>query len=286
MSMEYFCCYHSYKKKCEKLSDQELGRLFRALLEYSESGAVADLAGRESIAFDFIADDINRAKKAYAEKCAKNAANAQQRSPANANGRMRSPANANGRSQDKEEDKKEDEEEDKGINPPYSPPKGDGDSLFEQFWAVYPHKVGKGAARKAWKKIKPSKALCQKMINAVKLAKKSQEWAEDGGAYIPHPSTWLNQERWEDTLTPLGQRVMPRGQTVNGDDYSEVWTGQKAQNRENIDDIFASYPALKARYAGYCQECAQNGAEPISASEFLALQKSGRKAGGEYAEVY
>lgn len=119
MSMEYFCCYHSYKKKCEKLSDQELGRLFRALLEYSESGAVADLTGRESIAFDFIADDIDRSKKAYEEKCAKNAANAQQRQrqqqqpeqkkEANAIERMRTLANANGRSQKENEEKNEEE---------------------------------------------------------------------------------------------------------------------------------------------------------------------------------
>lgn len=60
MAIEYFCCYHSYRKKCEKLTDQELGRLFRALLMYSETGERQELAGRESIAFDFIADDIDR----------------------------------------------------------------------------------------------------------------------------------------------------------------------------------------------------------------------------------
>lgn len=61
--MEYFCCYHSYKIKLAKLSDQEVGRLFRALLEYSETGETQELTGRESIAFDFIAYDIDLAKK-------------------------------------------------------------------------------------------------------------------------------------------------------------------------------------------------------------------------------
>lgn len=75
MAMEYFCCYHSYLKKCEKLSDQEVGRLFRALLLYSETGETQELSGRESIAFDFIADDIDRAKKNYEDKCRKNAEN-------------------------------------------------------------------------------------------------------------------------------------------------------------------------------------------------------------------
>lgn len=75
MAREYFKCFHSYKDKCKKLSDQELGRLFRALMEYSESGTAPDLTGRESIAFDFIADEIDRDKSAYAETCRKNAEN-------------------------------------------------------------------------------------------------------------------------------------------------------------------------------------------------------------------
>lgn len=69
MQLEYFPCYHSYFKKCEKLTDQELGRLFRALMTYSETGERQELAGRESIAFDFIADDIDRAKENYADIC-------------------------------------------------------------------------------------------------------------------------------------------------------------------------------------------------------------------------
>lgn len=75
MGLDYFPCYHSYVKKCEKLTDQELGRLFRALLNFSATGERQELAGRESIAFDFIADDIERAQQAYDAKCQKNAAN-------------------------------------------------------------------------------------------------------------------------------------------------------------------------------------------------------------------
>lgn len=69
MAMEYFPCYDSYLTKTAKLSDQELGRLFRALMTYHATGEVAQLAGRESVAYDFIRDDIVRATKAYDEKC-------------------------------------------------------------------------------------------------------------------------------------------------------------------------------------------------------------------------
>ena len=67
MARDYFCCYHSYRQKLAKLSDQEVGRLFRALLEYSETGEAPELTGRESIAFDFIAGDISRTKEHFDE---------------------------------------------------------------------------------------------------------------------------------------------------------------------------------------------------------------------------
>ena len=75
MAIEYFCCYHSYRMKIAKLSDQEGGRRGRSLLEYSETGETQELTGREAVAFDFIAYDIEQSKKAYAERCRTNAEN-------------------------------------------------------------------------------------------------------------------------------------------------------------------------------------------------------------------
>ena len=71
---------------------------------------------------------------------------------------------------------------------------------FDEFWKIYPKKVGKEAARKSWMKVKPDKALFIKMLEAVEIAKKSKQWQKDNGQYIPNPSTWLNQGRWDDEL--------------------------------------------------------------------------------------
>lgn len=117
---EFFPCYHSYFKKCEKLTDQELGRLFRALMMYSSTGERQELAGRESIAFDFIADDIDRAEESYQEKCEKNAQNGRR------GGRQKNQTlseKANGFKKSQYEDEYEDKEED-DILPPVSPPRG------------------------------------------------------------------------------------------------------------------------------------------------------------------
>lgn len=81
---------------------------------------------------------------------------------------------------------------------------------FAQFWAAYPRRVGKLAAQKAWKKLKPDEALAKKILEA--LEAQSQAWAASGQefCFIPHPTTWLNQGRWEDELVPLGSKLKPK----------------------------------------------------------------------------
>ena len=69
MPMTGFFCQDVYLAKTAKLTDEEVGRLFRALINYHANGVVADLDGRESIAFDFIKEDIDKDEAAYAKKC-------------------------------------------------------------------------------------------------------------------------------------------------------------------------------------------------------------------------
>ena len=71
---------------------------------------------------------------------------------------------------------------------------------FEEFWRAYPRRVGKGAAERAYSKIKPDEALHRRILSAVLMAKQSFSWQKDNGQYIPNPATWLNQRRWEDEL--------------------------------------------------------------------------------------
>lgn len=95
MALEYFCCFNSYRKKTRNLSDSELGRLFRALMLYSETGEKTQLNGREETAFDFIAEDIDAGKERYEAKCAQNKANRGQRSTTAVNDGERTSTNAN-----------------------------------------------------------------------------------------------------------------------------------------------------------------------------------------------
>lgn len=68
---------------------------------------------------------------------------------------------------------------------------------FNRFYALYPRKIGKEAARKSFAK-SLKKAPAQKIIEAADqfaLACRGKE-----KKFIPHPATWLNQGRWDDEI--------------------------------------------------------------------------------------
>jgi hypothetical protein len=72
------------------------------------------------------------------------------------------------------------------------------DAVFARFWQAYPRKVSKVSARKAFEKLKPDNTLATVILLAVEQQARSPQWRRDGGQFIPHPATWLNQRRWED----------------------------------------------------------------------------------------
>jgi len=68
---------------------------------------------------------------------------------------------------------------------------------FDIFWSAYPKKVSKSDAYKAFGK-KAVDVDIQVLLDAIENQKKSDQWSKDNGQFIPFPSTWLNQERWND----------------------------------------------------------------------------------------
>lgn len=62
--------------------------------------------------------------------------------------------------------------------PAQSVGKGNEDS-FSEFWEAYPRKAGKGAAQKAFSKVK---APLDTLLTALEQQKRSDQWNRDGGA--------------------------------------------------------------------------------------------------------
>ena len=71
---------------------------------------------------------------------------------------------------------------------------------FEDWWKLYPRKVAKKKAESIYLKKATDKEIEQSMFDG--LRKYIAKWEAEGQEkeYIPHASTWLNGERWEDDI--------------------------------------------------------------------------------------
>lgn len=89
------------------------------------------------------------------------------------------------------------------VNPPTPRKRGDDDEPagFDAFWSAYPRKVSKPQAIKAWRKLSPDTQALTAILAGLERDRRSDQWRRDGGQFIPHPATWLNNRRWEDSAT-------------------------------------------------------------------------------------
>lgn len=71
---------------------------------------------------------------------------------------------------------------------------------FASFWSIYPKKTAKPAAAKAFKSARINGHLPD-VLTDIENRAQSADWRKEGGKYIPHPATYLNQRRWEDAET-------------------------------------------------------------------------------------
>lgn len=111
------------------------------------------------------------------------------------------------------------------LTPSQAPASPSQEELFAKFWKLYPRKTAKAKAHREWLKLKADEALCAKIMEALAVHAASRDWAKDGGQFIPHPSTWLHQKRWEDELLPNNVHPLPsRHHGFDKRDYTDGLT--------------------------------------------------------------
>lgn len=70
-------------------------------------------------------------------------------------------------------------------------------ATFADFWNLYPKKVSRKDAMKAWDKL----PFSDRTLALEKLPAHVAYWsATTERQFIPYPATWLNGERWHDEL--------------------------------------------------------------------------------------
>ena len=95
---------------------------------------------------------------------------------------------------------------------------------FDRFWDVWPKKVGKGEARRAWGKLNGSGPDILIVIEAVRWQSAQEQWHRDEGRFIPNPATWINQQRWLDEPTHV---TPPKAQEPKGWEGIREYVGQR-----------------------------------------------------------
>lgn len=118
----------------------------------------------------------------------------------------------------------------------------DLDQTFDEFWEVYPRKVGKRAAQKCWpaavaRVIKSSKSHIEYDVRGAGnwIRANAAEMAADRNLppkdLIPHPATWLNRDGWDDEPYPprsgnapirtAGESYTGEGRVMTADEWDQ-----------------------------------------------------------------
>lgn len=76
MDKSSFLIYLDYQEQFDLLTDEEAGRLIKAIIKYEKTGEIPRLDGMLKMAFSFIKTQLDRDREKYNQKCEKNRENA------------------------------------------------------------------------------------------------------------------------------------------------------------------------------------------------------------------
>ena len=126
---------------------------------------------------------------------------------------------------------------------------------FSEFWKAYPRKVGRKAAHKAFAKAwtslvaagsEPTDILTGVALLAADPNKPSKE-------FLPHPSTWLNEGRWDDEPYPEREKTKEELEAIRAEQYKrrrEIELAEAAQRRAEAKE---AEERLKANPVTRCE---------------------------------
>ena len=174
MGKEYVPIFFDWLEVTQDLTPEEKGNLIDAVVAYASGQEYEHLlTGSVRIAFRFLKGQVDRnnAISDVRSKARKSNDNKPEQNESNDNKTEENESNSTKEKEKEKENKNKKEKE---------------NSYFDQFWAVYPRKVSKETARKAFLKLNPDEDLLAVMIEAIERQKQSPQWRDV--QFIPHPA--------------------------------------------------------------------------------------------------
>lgn len=192
-----FTMYESMYKALRRIrKKQDRADAYDAICAYAlyqEEPDLDSMSDASAIAFDLIRPVLDSARK-KAESGKQGGSNKK------ANGKQK-PREKEGEKEEEEEIEGEKDKEQSAIK--------EGRS-FTLFWEDYPNKADRSDAWEAWKQLNPDAQTVQAIKAGLCAWKKSSQWLDDGGRFIPSAAKWLTKRRWECPPAPAKQEI-PKG---------------------------------------------------------------------------
>ena len=229
-----FVFYYDWQEPLSYLSNSEIGELVMGLLNYAKDGTLPEFKTRAIYpVFSIFKTAVDRDCESYEKKCNKNADNIKKRWNKKDNKTIPNDTTVydriNSDTKNTDNDNDNDNDNDIYIKSTSSSPAvtvGKGQVAYSDdfldFWSEYPKKVGKGAAFKVWQKQKIKQRDLSDIKTALNWQTKSEQWKRNNGRYIPNPSTYLSQRRWEDEPYKTEQDITDPARYFDDDEDREL----------------------------------------------------------------
>lgn len=200
-----FILYKDFKSTIDILTDEQAGKLIKAVFSYVNGRIEPDFNdGMLIVAFNILKTQLERDLQKYKTIVKRNQENgAKGGRPKNnpeETTKPKKPSGINKTQNNPSKPKKADSDSvsdsDNDSDKIYIKPLSKWEELFDKFWLEYPKKVNKGNAKKWFKSHKPDELLVNSMIEKVLEYIEKDVWNKENYQYIPHASSWLNAEGW------------------------------------------------------------------------------------------
>lgn len=200
MTRQQMTFFVSFWEAINSLPKKDQLPLFRAVISYGLFGKHTETLSASQVAFFSLIQPV-------LDKSRKKASNRKQ----NEN---KTETNKEQTGKDKEGDKERDKEKeyegegDKEQTDITAPISG---KMFTAFWEAYPSKIDRGSAWEAWKVLNPAAETARQILVSLEAWKKSEQWTEDGGRYIPKAANFLGKGYWKNIPPHPQKKEIPQG---------------------------------------------------------------------------
>jgi uncharacterized protein YdaU (DUF1376 family) len=117
------------------------------------------------------------------------------------------------------------------------------DQRFSEFWKAYPENRRKNLyrAQSAFSASIHALPPQDDLIRSLEAFKKSKEWKQDNGKFIPSPETWISERRWQDApaFSPTSK---PKPKTDIDEADAFAWRSQEYPDSLEVHPTASTFP--------------------------------------------